>query len=181
MTGAGLTRLLAILDSDDTRAAEAYEQLRRALQKFFEWQGVWPADECADIVLDRLAEKVERQTPIADVRHYAKGIARFVLLEQRRQPVKVDLDAAPELATDPSEPADDDPRQRCFDHCLGALPAASRRLALEFYGDAAGGRIDMRRQMARRLNVSDTGLRSRVRRVREGLEQCVDACLERNR
>jgi DNA-directed RNA polymerase specialized sigma24 family protein len=181
MTGAGLTRLLAILDSDEARAAEAYEQLRRTVQKYFEWQGARSPDECVDVVLDRLVEKLEQGTPIADLRAYARGIARFVLLEERRQPVTVTLDAAPEAADEPSQWDEDAPLQRCFDRCLGELPVDSRRLALEFYADADGGRIDHRHRLARRLNVSDTGLRSRVRRVRERLERCVDGCLDRNR
>lgn len=179
MTGAGLTRLLATLDSDERRAAEAYEQLRRTLQKFFDWRGAWPPEECADVVLDRLAEKIAQGTPIGDVRGYARGIARFVLLEQGRQPLRANLDGLPEMAEPASASIEDDPLQQCFDRCLAGLPQDSRRLALEFYADAAGGRIDHRKQLARRLNVSDTGLRSRVRRVREALEQCVHACVER--
>src|SRR5262245_25213379 len=45
---AGFARLLTRLDADADRAADAYEHLRRALERYFEWHGAWSADECAD-------------------------------------------------------------------------------------------------------------------------------------
>ncbi|MGH9330319.1 MAG: RNA polymerase sigma factor, partial [Vicinamibacterales bacterium] len=52
---AGFARLLERLDPDPDRAAAAYERLRAALEKFFDWHGAWPPEECADETLDRLA------------------------------------------------------------------------------------------------------------------------------
>ena len=53
--------------------------------KFFDWRGGWPPDECADETLDRLARKLE-EVVVDNIRQYARGIARLVLLERRRQP-----------------------------------------------------------------------------------------------
>lgn len=180
MTGAGFARLLARLDPDDARAADAYEQLRRGLEKYFDWHGAWPPDECADEALDRLAKKVDEEAPIEDVRRYAHGIARLLLLEWRRRPRPVTLDVVGDVASAP-ETADEDPLRTCFDRCLASLPVDSRRLVLEFYADERRAKIDNRRRLARSLAVSDTALRSRVRRVRERIEQCVQACTARSR
>src|ERR1043166_9720615 len=85
VTAVSFTRLLERLHPDRDQAAAEYEPLRRALVKFFDWRGVWPADECADDTLDRLARKLEG-THVEDVQKYVRGIARLVLLERRRAP-----------------------------------------------------------------------------------------------
>jgi hypothetical protein len=92
ITAAGLALLLGRLDSDTERAALEYERLRRTLVRFFDWRGISPPDECADETLDRLARRLEEATRIDDVRSYAYGIARIVLLERRRRPALDSLD-----------------------------------------------------------------------------------------
>ena len=178
MTDAALTRLLTLLDDDVDRAAAAYEQLRRSIEKFFDWHAAWPPEECADETLDRLAQKVAKETPIDDVRRYAHGIARLVLLEWRRRPQLVSIDEGHHPAT-PWPAADaggDETLQQCFDRCLAALPAESRTLVLEYYIAEQRTKIENRRRLARSLRLSDNALRSRVQRVRDRLERCVEAC-----
>src|SRR5262245_12314754 len=84
-TAAGFARLLARLGADEDAAAAEYERLRLTLVKFFDWRGGWPPDECADETLDRLIAKLETDAAIGDVRGYAHGIARLVLLERLRR------------------------------------------------------------------------------------------------
>ena len=62
----GFARLLSALDPDPDRAGRAYEHLRRALIRFFECRNAHPADECADITLDRLERKLAKAAPILD-------------------------------------------------------------------------------------------------------------------
>lgn len=173
----GLTRLLARLDPDSDRAAAEYERLRLALEKFFDWRGAWPPDECADETLDRLARKLEAETDVGDVRGYAYGIARLVLLEWRRRPAAVPIDAAGRtLAAETAVPGDDEPLRDCFDRCLAELPPESRTLVLEYYVAERRTKIDNRRRLARIFGISESALRSRVQRVRDRLERCVHTC-----
>src|SRR5689334_23071923 len=128
MDGAAFARLLTRLDADADRAADAYGHLRRALEKFFEWHGAWPADECADETIDRLLRKLD-DVQIQDVGKYARGIARLVLLERRRRPAAVSLSDHPgvERVTAPFTTANDEPPlQGCFDRCLATLSSESR-------------------------------------------------------
>ncbi len=97
ITAEGLARLLVRLHADAEQAGQEYERLRRALVKFFDWRGVPAPDECADETIDRLARKLD-ETIVADVRHYAHGIARLVLLERRRQPVFESFDGSSAVA-----------------------------------------------------------------------------------
>jgi DNA-directed RNA polymerase specialized sigma24 family protein len=177
ITAAGLARLLARLDPDAERAPLEYERLRRALVRFFDWRGVWPPEECADETLDRLARKLG-ETTVVDVRHYAHGIARLVLLERRRKPdfaltdSNVDLSRIRAVA----RADEDDGLRECFDRCLGDFPVNTRLLIVQYYEGERGDKISNRRQLAAARGLSDNALRSRVQRLRERLERCVHLC-----
>ena len=80
----GLTRLLLRLDPDVTRAWEKYEDIRRRLVKFFEWNQCTGAEDLADQVLDRVAAKANSEE-IQEVANYCFGVARFVCLEAHKK------------------------------------------------------------------------------------------------
>lgn len=172
----GLSLLLARLHSDVEEAAREYERLRVRLVRFFEWRGAAAADECADETLDRLASKLEN-TEVQDVQKYVYGIARLVLLEHRRVVSPTSLeDASPaalaELATPPHEVAEPS-LQDCFEQSLAELPDDSRRLLLQYYVGEGQTKIANRRQLAASLGLTDNALRSRMQRLRDGLERSV--------
>ena len=175
ITAAGLGRLLERLHPDPDEAAREYEHLRRALGRFFEGRGVWPSDECADVVIDRLARRLEQDTAIENVRQYAYGVARLVRLEQRRRQPATSVAHFDSLATIPAVVADEDPRQDSFERCFAAIPADGRSLLLEYYQGERAAKIAGRRKLAAALGLSDNALRSRVQRLRERLEDCIRA------
>jgi DNA-directed RNA polymerase specialized sigma24 family protein len=176
----GLERLLSRLDSDRDRAAAEYQRLRVTLEKFFDWHCAWPPEECADETLDRLASKLATEVEIVDVRAYARGIARLVLLEWRRRPAPVSMDERFGHAEPRVPPAADDydgeAFHACFDRCLAALSVESHAIVLEYYGAERRAKIDNRRRLAQRLGISESALRNRVQRIRNRLEQCVQGC-----
>ena len=176
----GLTRLLARLDPDPDRAAAEYERLRVTLEKFFDWHCAWRPDECADETLDRLAMKLATEAQIGDVRAYARGIARLVLLEWRRRPAGVSMGDSPEpaaMSTLPHIVHDEaEALSACFERCLAALSADSRTLVLDYYVAERGAKVETRRRLAETLGVSDSALRNRVQRVRNRIERCVQTC-----
>lgn len=172
----GFAHLLESLHHDPDQAAHEYERLRRALVKFFDWRGAWPPEECADEVLDRLALKLDT-TVVQDVRKYVYGIARLVLLERRRGPAFSSLDEAPIGATTAvSPPEEDDGLHDCFDRCLAELAEDGRQLLLGYYEGERSAKIANRRRLASVLGVTESALRNRVQRLRDRLEQCVQAC-----
>ena len=182
LTAAGLAGLLARLDPDPERAATAYEVLRRTLVKFFDWRGAWVPEEGADETLDRLARKLAAGDQVGDVRSFAHGIARRVLLEQARRPEariaradETELDGL--AALDASAEADDEPVPACLERCLAELPRESRELILQYYVAEGRAKIENRRRVAEDLGLSDNALRSRAQRVRDRLERCIAQCL----
>ena len=179
LTATGLERLLVRLDSDPTRAAEAYETLRLSLTRFFDWRGAHFPDECADEALNRLTRRLDEGADIADLHGFALGIARLVLLEQARSP-QLRQDELDEQRIGPAPPVDRETDARlhdCLESCLAALPADARRLILEYYQDQRRQKIDRRVRLATELGLSANALRSRVQRVRDRLERCVRSCL----
>lgn len=172
--------MLIRLDPDAQRAPAEYERLRQTLVRFFDLRGAWPPDECADDSLDRLASRLEVEEDahaIEDVRRYAHGIARLVLLERLRKPAPASIEHEDlmNLAA-PVSRADGDPLQDCFDCCLAAQSAGNRALALEYYEAEGQAKIDNRRGLARGLGISENALRRRVQRIREQLERCTQGC-----
>lgn len=177
ITAAGFACLLARLDADPDTAAMEYERLRLTLVKFFDWRGAWDPDACADEAIDRLVAKLEGDTDVADVRRYAHGIARLVLLERLRAQAHAPPVDESKLATMAAPPADQaDALLECFERCLAALPPDGRALVLEYYDGDGQMKIQNRRRVARSIGVSENALRSRVQRVRDRLERCTRTC-----
>ena len=176
MNADGFARLLERLHPDTDQAGLEYERLRRGLVKFFDWRGAWPPEECADEVLDRLTLKLG-DTVVQDVRKYAHGIARLVVLERRRGPAFSSIDNMTQL-TLVAPPAKDEsnPLQDCFDRCLAQMPEDSRLLLLRYYEGERSAKISNRRKLASLLGLTENALRSRVQRLRDRLEACVQSC-----
>jgi len=177
LTATALACLLARLDPEPERAALDYERLRRTLVRFFEWRGVAAPDMCADEALDRLALRLEQDVAVKDVRSYAHGIARLLLLEQRRQPVCASIDEVPERAWSAAPLDEEEERRRaCLDRCLAEMAAENRSLLLRYYEGERRAKIANRRELAASLGVSDNALRSRVQRLRDRLQECLEDC-----
>jgi DNA-directed RNA polymerase specialized sigma24 family protein len=181
ITARSLARLLARLHPDVEQAGLEYERLRRALVKFFDWRGTAEPEECADDAIDRLARKLD-ETVIDDLRSYAWGIARMVLLERRRTPAPSSLDGDAAAARLPAAPPPDDSGRlhQCFDLCLNEIPEEGRSVVLRYYEGERSAKISNRRRLATELGLSENALRSRVQRLRDRLEQCVRDCAELN-
>lgn len=178
ITPEAFARFLQRLDPDTVRAAAAYETLRLALEKFFDWRGSWSPAEGADETIDRLIAKVDGGERVEDVRRFAYGIARLVLLEQQRQHARLPTTELEDLSQvpDTARPKDVDALQDCFEACLGQLPGDARALVLGYYSGERQAKIDHRQQLARSAGISNTALRSRVHRLRDRLERCARQC-----
>jgi RNA polymerase sigma factor (sigma-70 family) len=179
LTREALAGFLACLDADADRAGEQYEALRLRLVKFFDWRGAHFPDECADETINRVIRKLDAGESLRDIETYCLGVARLVFLETLKRPDRqhVTLDDAPDLAAPEAE--DDDEQRRCFGHCLQELPPESRQLILLYYQDERRDKINNRQAMADRLGIPLNALRSRVQRIRDRLERCVEDCLNK--
>ncbi|MDX2029220.1 MAG: hypothetical protein SF339_01025 [Blastocatellia bacterium] len=183
LTREALARFLAGLDADAERAGEKYEAIRLRLVKFFDWRGAHHPEDCADVTINRVIRKLDAGETLADLETYCLGVARLVFLETLKRPERrhVPFEEAPALAA-PAAAGDadeEDEKRRCFERCLRELPPESRALVLEYYRDERRTKIDNRQALADRLAIPLNALRSRVQRIRDRLERCIEKCRSR--
>jgi DNA-directed RNA polymerase specialized sigma24 family protein len=181
LTGEGLSAVLAVLDRDPVRAAAHYETMRMRLIRFFVWQGVLLAEDCADQTIDRVARRLAAGERIqaSEPARYFHGVARNVLREHRAQMAREIRNRAlwPQDGLAPPPGASESASADCLHRCLGELPAATRELVLEYYQGSGAARIAHRQAMAARLGLALPALRVRMHRLRARLEACAGRCL----
>jgi DNA-directed RNA polymerase specialized sigma24 family protein len=191
LTEDAFTRLLKQLDPNRERAAEKYEEIRRKLMKFFKWRGCLQFEEYTDRTIDLVARKIaageELQAATLSALFY--GVASNLLKEYWRkspgQPSpleeRVGLEyprGDPETIRQQEEALRErESRLACLRRCLGRLPSESLHLIKQYYSEGEVLDKERRKQIAERLNLSATALRSRAFRIRGELEQCVNGCL----
>ena len=177
----GFHRLLAHLDPDPARAGDRFDQLRRKLVRFFDWRGATSPEDGADETIHRLAGRLEAGLAVLDIEAFAYGIARLVQHELRRSTLRLaSLDGEVPAVAAP-EPSQAEALSAHLQQCLDALPRESRELLLAYYSGGEGERkIEARRRLANRLGLTPSTLRSRVQRLREGLEDDLRLLWERS-
>ena len=176
--------LLESLDADRERAAQRYEELRRTLTRFFEWRGAAFPEEHADDTFDRVARRLAEGVVVGNIVRYTYAVARLVLLETRKgsDSRRVATDVTSVTAAIPLEPhvGEKEARLACLDGCLQGLAPEGRALIVEYYKEDKRGRIEGRRALAARLGVKADALANRAQRLRDKLQACVRACLDKS-
>jgi len=186
-----MKRLLLRLDLDPTRAWEEYEDVRRRLTKFFEWNHCTGPEDLADEVLDRVAAKPESEE-IREVANYVFGVARFVCLEahkkMQRETHVEDLRGGQDALLDTHDRSIEivdrlyqEKRLSCLRQCLAGLLPGDRELVIQYYSAGEEKQKTFRRKLAERAGLKLGTLRVRTNRLRDQLEQCVKRCLESRR
>lgn len=166
------------LDPNRDRAGEKYEDLRHRIVKFFEWRACRFPEDLADEALNRLIMKTASGTVVMDHAKYAYTIAKFVYLEEMRRSKEIVMEDTM-LEGQLDDRGEEDLRLSCLEKCLEKLPEMSRSLILQYYADERQAKIDHRKKIAERLNLSANALRIKTLRIRTGLENCVLKCLEK--
>ena len=187
LTKEAFERLLSSLDARRDRAGEKYESVRRKLIEFFEARGSPSPADHADETINRVARKLEEGENVQDLNRYFYGVARLLLKELSRardkEPIELELIPVPAIATDEDEQnqqrQQEERRLKCFDICFGKLPTADRVLIIEYYREERGIKIEQRKRQAEALNLSLNALRLRACRIRAGLGDCINSCIER--
>jgi|SRR5580704_3847008 RNA polymerase sigma factor (sigma-70 family) len=183
-TAESFAKLLACFDRDRDGAGEKYEDLRRALIRFFEWRGTPFPEDHTDEAFNRVTRKLDEGVEIRNIRSYCYEVARLLCLEalkgadSKRDPLgPEDKIAAVEAGVD--EAAEREIRLSCLDSCLDKLPPDGRRLIQQYYQGDSRDRIDRRKDMAAALGLNREALANRAQRLRYKLEQCIVRCFNK--
>ena len=192
LTEDALSQLLTQLDPDRARAAEKYEELRHKLMKFFKWRGCLQFEEYADRTIDLVARKLSEGAELqaANPSAFFYGVAVNLLREHWRKSVNApgQLDDNLKLESTAGDPEkireqeeawrEREARLACLRQCLEKLPSESVYLIKQYYSEGDALDKEQRKQIAERMNLSATALRSRAFRIRGELEQCINKCLK---
>ena len=178
VTKQGLDKLLARFSPDRNEAAQQYELMRNRLVRFFERRSCPVAEDLADIVINRVARRIDEGQNILNLTGYSLEVARLVFLEWLRPRDRtVNIDDIPEIPS--REFLKDDAKEmrlRCLDECLDHQAPESRTLILSYYVDTKRAKINHRRELAEESTLN--ALRIRACRIRKKLEKCVKDCVK---
>ena len=184
MTPDAFEKLLDSLSQDRNEAGAQYEIIRQKLVRFFEWRAIGCADEHADETINRVARRIDEGQIIENLRSYFYGVARMVFMEalKDREHAPIALDDALALirnkAVEVTETVEPDPRVLCFDRCLDSLAPEQRTLITTYYQEERRAKIQLRQELADKLQIPLNALRIRAHRIRVNLEKCIMTCLQ---
>lgn len=184
-TMSGFDLLLSQLADDPAAAAERYEELRLRVIKILHWKGCpeTEADDLADVVIDRIGDKLVQGEMVANVNAYAAAVVRFVWLERLRKRKEDAVgDDMPERAVQPDFVwvDDEDERLACLRRCLAEVAPddRDRRLIIGYYDtESAGSNKSARARLAEALGISAGALKVKACRLRARLEACIADCV----
>ena len=189
VTPEAFDKLLTWLDPDREAAAGKYEKIRLKLIKLFKWRNCLPEEDYADITIDRVTRRVFENTAVEvrDPYLYFHGTALNVIREFWRGQQKhkqEDLESVELSSESPAEEMDRqfeqvraEHRRDCMRNCLRSLPDETREFIIEYHQGER--KMDVRKQMADRLNAPLNVLRIRACRIRAELDKCVEKCVKK--
>lgn len=183
LTGPDYDRFLGWLDTDRERAGEKYEVIRRRLVIFFDCRRCADSESLADRAINRVIRYIAEKgdSYVGDPMPFFYKAAHFAHLqyldERPRAPAPLP-DNLSELSLFTEDPDDDsEARHRCLEKCLRELAPDKRELIIAYYREDKQARIDWRRALADRLDLSVNALRLQVHRLRADLQACLLDCL----
>lgn len=178
LTTGAFTALLVGLDSNPRAAAQRYEKLRDKLIRLFTWRGCVDAPQLADETLNRVAKRIKRDQQVQQkIEAFVLGVAHKVYLEVLRQHRK-HQHAASEIRARPADLLAREmtsPQLVQLEHCIMELPKNDRDLILAYYRHSIDGTIAARKKLGQKLGLSEGNLRIKVFRIRNQLEQQMQA------
>lgn len=188
ITSIAFQRLLVWLDDGEDSGGEKYLEMRRRLVDYFDRKNCLAPDELADETLNRVARRIEEEGEIESETpaKYCYITARFLFLESLRGMEKAgvsidDVSAKEAMRKFSAVPETNENELKekmlaCLEKCVGELDEENRRLIVEFYYGAERVKIENRRALAKKLDISSNALNIRACRIRGKLEICVGKC-----
>lgn len=170
-----LEALLKWLHSDTEKAGQIYNKILDRLQTYFRCNGCNHSQECAAVVMNRIAKKIHEgiraeKEPIS----YAIGFAKFILLEYRRWQSTSQEITKPEISEPPpGEERENPEKEKCWEKCLRAFPYEKIQLLKDYLSANRKQKLEI----AKNLNTTIESLRVKISRIKEALKRCEGDCL----
>ena len=171
-------KLLNWLDSDRELAGRKYESIRQRLIKIFDLRGCLVSEELADNTIDRVTQKIDSLTNVFDGNPnlYFYAVGKNIFLEHSREPKTEEL--SPTIPHEPeNELVEETENFKCLKICLQTLKPNQREMIIDYYSDDKRAKINNRKLLAQKLDVSHEFLRTQTFRIRNKLQKCINKCL----
>jgi DNA-directed RNA polymerase specialized sigma24 family protein len=179
-------RLLEWLDNGKSSNGERYLEIRRRLVYFFDRKDCRNSDDLADETLNRVARrleeegKIEAETPAKFCYITAKFVFLESLRDKEKHSVQIDEVVENKLVSNTSDEKDlKELRLRCLDNCTNNLDTTNREIIFGYYYGEERVKIDNRRDIAEKHNLTVNALSIRACRIREKLQNCMEKCVEK--
>ena len=166
--------LLAWLDADRELAGTKYETIRSGLVRIFVSKGFNDAEDLADETINRVMVRLPdiRENYVGEPARYFHGVAKNIIRERahRKEIVAGVIDPCVQPKPEVVE------EQVCLEHCLQSLPTTKRDLILDYYLYEGHDKVEHRKRMAGKLNITMNAFRSRAFQIRLHLQDCMRQC-----
>ncbi len=174
-------KLLGWLDADREAASEKYELIRLRLIKIFYARGCHSAEELADETMDRVMGKIDTlfESYEGDPALYYYSVAKKILLEFARKPKTEEL--SPALAQEEAGNEMGEINCECLDKCLQSLRPEQRKFIMDYYQGEKRAKINERKELEKKMKISNQAMRVRIFRIRKKLQKCVLNCIANNK
>lgn len=185
ITPDGFERLLRWLDPDLDHAGLRYEVIRTRLIRMFAARGCYEPELLADRTIDRVTRKIHEldATFEGDRIAYFYKVAAYIYKEWHRQESAMGFavpisdataaDGVHRLGQDVED------EHECLESCLDHLPDDQHQMIVDYYREQKAAKIEHRRELAERLQISVATLHTRANRIRARLLSCVKGCVEK--
>ncbi|NJM52944.1 MAG: hypothetical protein HC846_05835 [Blastocatellia bacterium] len=133
----------------------------------------------ADEVFDRVCRKLKDIAPNYEGKKelYFYGVARKIHLEAQNKAKTTELDID-HLAIKNNVDEELNIHYQCLEKCLQKLSAEDRNLVIGYYQHEKSAKIDYRKEIAERLEITIDNLRIKIFRLRNDLKKCVLHCVK---
>ena len=177
ITQEGFEALLGWLDRNRDDAGQIYEKIRRRLIRVFINRGCYEAEELADETINRVIQKLPQIAGnyVGEPVLYFYSVANKIHLEWLRKQKKINRLPAIEPHHDGASEADAE--YECLEACLKTLPASQHQLIVEYYGKEKSAKIENRKTLAEKLEISVSALQVKAFRIRARLKECLQKCI----
>ena len=189
ITPSAFQRLLEWLDEGKNSDGQNYLEMQQRLVSYFDRKNCLTPNEFADETLNRVARRLEEEGVIESEApaKYCYIVARFVFMEYLRgmdkASVPIDDVLSQKLAAQDSENEEKETKEKmlnCLEHCTNQLETANRDIIISYYFGEERVKIENRRALANKLEISVNALSIRACRIRDKLETCVEKCANEN-
>ena len=168
--------LRALCPEDSDEAIRRYRLLRKKLEDFFRFKGMYDPVTDADDTCNRAEEKLAKGSDIPDITKFCLGIARNIVYEHLRNKKREEwaflnfLEYSQDKSTEETVAKIKNLMKPCFEQ----LSTEDQELLIKYCKVPPGvDRAEHRLKLADSLNLSISALRIRVARLRRRLADCM--------